>query len=232
MITVSKYIAHLLSELAEARKSCDQESLRVAKLYSEDEIMRHLPVPRFKLTEVELTIPIAVSDTEMEDNISLAVSEQNFLYTVKKELDQQVSRSFGDVNVSSIGASNVYPIISDWYTSLSKCKSWSEYDRCFDQYFEKISGEIKDAAAQSQDFSTSVAAPPVSPVNLYEILKQRFRISQSLKNVLVDPQSDAVNRFSSGMPLIIVKAKMVEEGITVSQITDASGEKRYHVNFE
>ena len=61
------FIGHLMAELAIARVQADMESIRIAELYSGHELLRHFPVPRIRLPDVQIDLPFvnktAAADT-------------------------------------------------------------------------------------------------------------------------------------------------------------------------
>ncbi len=60
MPNLGDYIGHLLSEITIARMHADLEAVRVAELYVNHPLLRHMPVPRFRLPNVEMDIPVAI----------------------------------------------------------------------------------------------------------------------------------------------------------------------------
>lgn len=58
------YLGHLMSEIATARVQSDLETVRIAELYANHPLLRHLPVPRFRLPTVTLDVPVAVQKME------------------------------------------------------------------------------------------------------------------------------------------------------------------------
>ena len=54
-------IGALLSEAVQARVLADLAAVRIADAYSRDELLRHLPVPRFRLPDITVDIPVLVS---------------------------------------------------------------------------------------------------------------------------------------------------------------------------
>jgi hypothetical protein len=60
------YLGHLLSEITIARMKGDLESVRVAELYSSHPLLRNMPVPHFRLPDVELDVPVAIKQMEEE----------------------------------------------------------------------------------------------------------------------------------------------------------------------
>jgi hypothetical protein len=58
------YLGHLLSEIATARVQADLETVRMAELYASHPLLRHLPVPRFRLPTLTLDVPVVIEDVE------------------------------------------------------------------------------------------------------------------------------------------------------------------------
>lgn len=56
------YLGHLLSEIATARVQADLETVRMAELYASHPLLKHLPVPRFRLPTLTLDVPVVVQD--------------------------------------------------------------------------------------------------------------------------------------------------------------------------
>ncbi len=64
MPNLGDYIGHLLSEITIARMHADIEAVRVAELYADHPLLRNMPVPRFRLPDVEFDVPVVVTDLE------------------------------------------------------------------------------------------------------------------------------------------------------------------------
>ena len=62
MPRLGDFLGQLLAEVTEARLQADAEALRVAELYSSHPLLCRFPVPRFRLPEVEVDVPVVVSD--------------------------------------------------------------------------------------------------------------------------------------------------------------------------
>lgn len=64
MSELSETLGHLLCEITRARMAADRESVRIARQYAEeaDGLLRHFPVPRMRMPQLELTLPVVVSN--------------------------------------------------------------------------------------------------------------------------------------------------------------------------
>lgn len=58
------YIGHLLSEMTIARMHADLEAVRVAELYASHPLLRHMPVPHFRLPELDIDVPVVIKQVE------------------------------------------------------------------------------------------------------------------------------------------------------------------------
>ncbi len=65
MANLNEYLGAIVAHLSQARVLADLESARIALTYAENDLLRHFSIPRMKIDDVELTIPVAVSELEI-----------------------------------------------------------------------------------------------------------------------------------------------------------------------
>jgi hypothetical protein len=89
------YIGQLLSEITMARVQADLEAVRVAELYAGHPLLRHMPVPHFRLPDVDVEIPVAIKQMEErrpEEPIRGAPSATELRATLDKVLQEQLEK--------------------------------------------------------------------------------------------------------------------------------------------
>ncbi len=64
MPNLGDYIGLLLSEITIARMKADLEAVRVAELYASHPLLRNMPVPHFRLPNVEVDVPVVIKQME------------------------------------------------------------------------------------------------------------------------------------------------------------------------
>lgn len=64
MPKLGEFIGALLSDAVQARVRADLEAVRIAEVYSGHELLKHLPVPRFRLPDITVDFPVLVSAVE------------------------------------------------------------------------------------------------------------------------------------------------------------------------
>jgi hypothetical protein len=77
-ITLSDYIGFVFGEIVKARAIADVESKRIALLYSEDDVLKHFSVPRFKIPEMDITIPVLLSGAKYKTTLVFNIDAAKF----------------------------------------------------------------------------------------------------------------------------------------------------------
>ena len=91
MITLSEYVGYIFQEITRARVLADSESKRIAELYAKDEIMKHFSVPRFKIPEMELTIPVIIAGAKYTTVVEFAEKGRLFRNYLVNEINNRMS---------------------------------------------------------------------------------------------------------------------------------------------
>lgn len=64
MTYLGDYIGQLLSEITMARMHSDLEAIRIAELYAGHPLLRHMPVPHFRLPDVQIDVPVVIKELD------------------------------------------------------------------------------------------------------------------------------------------------------------------------
>lgn len=98
MPKLGDYLGQLVSEITIARMHADLEAVRIAELYAGHPLLRHMPVPRFRLPEVQLDMPVVI---EQMDEPRAGESARGGASTM------QLRKSFDNVLTSQLRANRV-----------------------------------------------------------------------------------------------------------------------------
>ena len=60
MPTLNEYLGGLFSSITDARVIADVQTVQVAEQYAKHDLLRHFSVPRMRISDIELTIPVAI----------------------------------------------------------------------------------------------------------------------------------------------------------------------------
>ena len=64
MSYLGDFLGQLVTEVTRARMQADIEAIRVAEMYASHHLLRHLPVPHFRMPDVELDVPVVLQDLD------------------------------------------------------------------------------------------------------------------------------------------------------------------------
>lgn len=93
MPMLGEYLGALLAEVTNARLQADLESARIAALYASHPLLQHMPVPRFRLPNVSLDVPVAVEKIDQAPTRAPHPTELLALrHNIEGILDQELSQ--------------------------------------------------------------------------------------------------------------------------------------------
>ena len=94
MPKLSDYLGQVVSSIATARMQSDMESIRLADHYASHPLLKHFSVPRFRVMNVKLDMPVAIHDIDDfvggrhgTQRAHVAMDSQPVLNTLDAELD-------------------------------------------------------------------------------------------------------------------------------------------------
>lgn len=86
-ITLADYVGFIFSEITRARDHADRVAKNMAIAYSKDDVLKHFSVPRFKIPEMELTIPVLISSAKFSNAMAFTMPAEDF----KKYINNRVN---------------------------------------------------------------------------------------------------------------------------------------------
>jgi hypothetical protein len=86
LITLAEYLGFIFSEITRARGSADRVSAAIAEAYAADPIMQHFSVPRFKIPEMTVTVPMLISGAKFSSVLKLNAEPAEFADFVNVEV--------------------------------------------------------------------------------------------------------------------------------------------------
>ena len=111
------YIGNLVSSIQQARVSADLQAVRVAESYAKHELLEHFPVPRMRLKDVEMTIPIAIDIGQVQKTTNLEpIDNREFNAAAYKE----VLAALGKKSLSQDHSRRLRHVISEQSVVLEK----------------------------------------------------------------------------------------------------------------
>ena len=97
MPPLSDFIGALLADAAQARVRADLEALKIAEVYSAHDLLKHLPVPRFRLPDITIDAPVVVTGTTVPTADTVG---RIFDAPARAEVTAAITRALADARIA------------------------------------------------------------------------------------------------------------------------------------
>lgn len=199
----------MLNDVASARVEADVESLRLAEIYSKDELLANMPIPRMRVKDLSITLPIAIDKV---DERQLEEAKKPFAAdTVRKKAEESLTNILSKrrIRLSGRDLNTVRSSLKGKTESIAKNKSWVM------NQVKPLSNEIVSAI----DAQIEKAGSNLDPVELKKI-KEEFQadLRTSLINLRPSPPNLDVIVNTSSLQNISEKDKLVYINFNVDEV--------------
>ncbi|HMO63600.1 MAG TPA: hypothetical protein PKC39_16050 [Ferruginibacter sp.] len=227
MVALDEYLGKLVSSLSRARVLADIESAKIAQTYAENNLLKHFSIPRMRIVDVELTIPVAVCDLLIEDKRKIRFIDKrkvaDLTYSVilrslnLKSLPDNLLKDFElgmhkqiDVLISQINDENYEQLILNYIFDISKF-----IKRLIDSTFTKDSLKSIDSEFIESNIVAKLKEALTNEIKFYTEGKELVDL-----NVIAETDKLKEKNINN---LLIIKMKVSEESMTWERIDDGQG---------
>lgn len=163
-ITLSDYVGFIFSEIVRARSVSDAESKRIALIYKDDEILKNFSVPRFKIPEMDLTIPVLVSGARFKNTLAFTAPQQSFNDFMLAKLENAAQT----IRIRQTGLDKNYEAVrNNVFTPATQTQGGEVYAKAIAATAPKTTVAKKSAAkataAATGTGTQNIAATPTTP---------------------------------------------------------------------
>jgi hypothetical protein len=257
-ITLSDYIGFIFSEIIKGRTMADEHSKQIAIAYEKDDIMKHFSVPRFKIPELDLTIPVLIAGARYSSTLKFIWDKDDFIKYIKAKaanIEATIKlknikdiKDIRDINLlrninvitprkpKNLAPNDLDDLISRFYEALLKNNDPSNPDNIVNvmwgKIFDTILVEKKLEELYKKNYPNNELYFSTSKEILNEVHVQTIIDKSKIESLLVNPETQVVKTGSSDTSVFTVKAKIVEEGLFIRSIKDADGTEKKIAEFE
>ena len=258
-VTLADYTGYIFLEIIKARQMADVHSAQLAKVYAQDEVLKHFSVPRFKIPRMELTIPVLISGAQFNQTLGFGLKDHEFFAFAFKVLHQAIDdlrAGLGAPEGAITARMSVQFAVAEGETGRGAPPD-SAYGQTYAYWLELVAHpDVATSDARILRFwqglfraaITELRQQPVvkenalgfeqlfmkAPAALVEVLKKNVVIATTkVQSLLINPQTNDVKNNSSDATVFTIKAEMLEEGFFVRTVKDeATGQETSVVEFE
>ncbi|HSC54879.1 MAG TPA: hypothetical protein VLC98_14700 [Phnomibacter sp.] len=255
MITVAQYLSFMFSEITRARVIADTESLRIAEEYSKSPLMKYFSVPRFKIPELELSVPMVIAGAQY-NNIYVFTWDKAEYDRIMANYVNRFSIMFTrPFKYDSKEMETVRNVVEDAYKDFATLPNVQDLKQLLEEKkldaIQNIDQIVKSLLAVYN--GQEKVKPGTLPFNRLVIIRtqtqeelvadwkrvvtqqllENIRLKESvLKALLISPETNIVKTEGTDISILQIRAKITEEGIFVNSVKNENGDETKVVDFE
>jgi hypothetical protein len=226
MPNLNEYIGSIISSITNARVMADIQTVKVAEEYAKHDLLKHFAIPRMRVGDVELTIPVALDAlTEKTQTEYQPIDNTKFNSLMYKELTNSLGLTSLPSKASKALRSQLAQGTHELEQSLrigQDITPLNNYSQLAAQQLIKLADEFNLVSRENvQKLKADQIAARVAKVAEQEIkvLSQRSVI----ENLNVIAESHKL-REEKPENIIYIKLKITEDGMEWQQMQNSDGE--------
>ena len=191
MPTLNDYIGSLVSSITNARVMSDIQTVKVAEEYAKHDLLKHFSIPRMRIDDIEMTIPIALDElTEKIETAYEPIDNVKFNSIVYKELIRNLGLNTLSSKSSQKLRSEIAKLTQTLENNIRIEKDKSALKK-YAQALTQIISVLEKEQLLSIDNTRRKSIFENLPANLEKILVQEIKLSDQKKiindlNVIVE----------------------------------------------
>lgn len=227
MPTLTETLSALLAQATRARVEADRETARIALLYQQDELLRTMPVPRFRLPTLTVELPAAVT--------GVAPPPPTYVEVLPRDVFDRWRDQVFERWVTELNASGFELIDRDGLAAplAREAERWSAI-RVAPTYATVRDAVVAVLAAWpgSPDATRPVILDDRLPALRTALTDAALAVTRPLltlepvppppnpppADVVVELGTAALRELGAGAPLTMLRLQIAEEGVEVTQV--------------
>ena len=238
MIKLSDYLDYLNKEIIQSRKKADENTIRVAKEYAQDEYLKYFKAPRYAFTSIKLDIPLKITDISAQRKFNFKLDEAKFLHEVNAEIEvlnrekklslplltrEQIEKEEFRQLFTTLEAKD-QRFVRSIEEEVKKINLKPQLDSL------KIGKPVKPGRFTPQGSSAGTEHLEMKRVISEVIAKNHTIVGTKLDDLFIDPNTTGAA--DKEKIFVNLHVEMEEEGIRIATFTDKEGKTVEEIIFE
>ncbi len=230
MPTLNEYLGGLFSSITDARVMADVQTVQVAEQYAKHDLLKHFSVPRMRISDIELTIPVAIENLSERSITQLdPIGNDEF----KRVAAQQLSRNVGYKELPPVPARQLRSALDTRTTEMIEYLRSGDTNNGFNNFSKQIVSDLFKIGEEAQLHDGKFPGE----YRFDQIYKNTLELCAGTINGVVEkPQLDQLNVIAESHRLreqrpedvIQIRMKVSEDGMEwqTTQRDDGSIERK------
>lgn len=221
MPTLNEYLGSIVSSITNARMMSDVQTVKVAEEYAKHNLLKHFSIPRMKIADVEMTIPVALEELREKTVAAFEpIDSEKISNIVYSELIKNLSLSRLKSDIRQSVQDKIYRLTLDFEQSLQTTNDLSYLKKyCYEVVsIEKELFQSRDGLKRKIDINEL-------PLHLEKMILPEIKVVNQKKviedlNVIVESHR---LREQKAENIIYIKLKIREDGMEWDRAEKADG---------
>lgn len=222
MPKLNEYLGSLVSGLTSARLMSDIQAVQIAEEYNKHDLLRHFSVPRMRIDEIEMTIPVAMDSIEEKtETVYEPIDNRSFNSLVYNEL----LNNLGVTKLSRMVSQDLRSEIARETEALEKNIRITKNLKELQNYSSRLTIKSLELSLKSSDYKKTPYDIDSMATRLEKQLAPEIRIAAQtnvLDNLTVIVEAHKL-REEKPESLIYIKLKISEEGMEWTRAKNSDG---------
>ncbi|GGW86638.1 hypothetical protein [Alteromonas halophila] len=224
MPKLNDYLGSIISSVSNARVMADIQTVKVAEDYAKHELLRHFAVPRMRIADVELTIPVAIESAEEElaDSVDIIKNQQ-----FNKVIYDEITKNLGRTSLPLKASREVRSLMSDNANQLELDINKQRKLTPVAQYSSHLAKEVTRIALENKLIKREQDAHEAQLSERIQQAAERLILSNTQKTRLGDMNVIAESHLLKEQKpesIVHIKMRITEDGMEWQQIEQSDGD--------
>jgi hypothetical protein len=223
MPKLNEYLGSVISSLTNARVMADLQTVKVAEEYAKHDLLQHFSVPRMRVDDVELTIPIALESTQQKLSTHIDTIDNT---EFNKSLYKEVTRGLGLSSLPRAASSEIRSLLAENTHQLEKKVNLEKTTESVNGFSHEITEKVLTLNEKYGLADKEITIDKeIFKRNISQLAEKQINTNQSataIENLQVIAESHLLKE-QKPESIIYIKMKISEDGMEWQKMDDGNG---------
>jgi hypothetical protein len=223
MPKLNEYLGSVISSLTNARVMADLQTVKVAEEYAKHDLLQHFSVPRMRVDDVEITIPIALESTQQKLSSHVDTIDNS---EFNKSLYKEVTRGLGLSSLPRAASSEIRSLLAENTHQLEKKVNLEKTTESVSGFSHEVTEKILTINEKYGLADKEVTIDKeIFKRNISQLAEKQINTKQSataIENLQVIAESHLLKE-QNPENIIYIKMKISEDGMEWQKMDDGNG---------
>lgn len=225
MPKLNDYIGSLVSSITNARVMSDIQTVKVAEQYAQHDLLKHFSIPRLRIDDIEMTIPIALEEiTHKKDNLYQPINNAKFNSIVYKQVVSSLGLKALSSSASRVTRNEIAKQTQTLENNIKTFRDTAYLKRYIEDIKQILTILERDKLISIEKINRKKINDNLT-ANLEKILNKEINVSDQKNNIEDLNVIVEANKLREQKPenIIYIKLKISEDGMEWNRAENQDG---------